>query len=125
MKLPEALKYAAHPQKDEIALAISERWSETEKYYREYIPKKIDMIGKRLGEVIWKDGYKPIEGHFEYECEEYDKIAGMGMFCDVKMERTYAQRFYPLMKALEDTFNELENIKSKWWYKLFYLLGLV
>ena len=121
----ELFRNLTGPKIQEISKAIVLQWKETDNYYKKYIPAKCDLLAKHMGKVIWKMGYAPKESHFEYECEQYDANIGLGIFCDVKMEKTYAQRFYPLFNAYEEAVEEIRTIKSKWWYKLFNLIGLV
>lgn len=112
------------PKATWVRKAVQASWDDTEKYYQEYIPKMTEMLAKYMGQRVWKDGYYPVKTTFIEECSDYSTVKGFGAKTDMKIEETYAQRFFPLFHAYEKAVNEIKDIKSKWWYKLLNLIGL-
>lgn len=118
--------YFNPPQITEMShTIILESWEQREDYYRKYMPEKIEMLSKYMGHKIWDMGYIPFKTTFIEECNNYNKHKPLGISCDVKMEKTYAQRFFPLFYAYEKAVEELKRIKQSWWYRLFELFGII
>ena len=114
------------PEITELSNALFMRWLETDENFTKRIDEHLECLKKRHAEEIWKHGYRPMKTEFMEERDTYDKNRGIGLTSDVhNLEKTYAQRFYPLVYELENRIWELEHIKRSFWYRLGEIFGFI
>ena len=74
--LVESIKHGAGPRHDNMSKSITiSAWDQVEKHYQDYMPKKIEMLGKFMGMRIWKDGCYPCNTTFIEECDNLNSNA--------------------------------------------------
>lgn len=117
----EFLQYYSSPKQENMSLAVTMFWNETEKNKKREIEIKNEFLCKRMAEMIWLRGKRPLGSYVEFELENYEKSIGIGLFSEVIDDKTYAQKFYSLMVFIEKLIDEIGYIQSRWWYKFFKL----
>jgi hypothetical protein len=124
-------KYITRPAKERFRQALIAEWeSREDEELKRITDMSLEMLSRWYGEKLWAEGYKKEleELRFTVRTFDYGSQIGVAAYAEVEKSETVRQFCYQFVKLAEEVLrdyetvkNELDAIKSSWYYKLFNL----